>query len=47
MYKFLSNFPKEKLLTELDFNKVEVDYRIEQLKKIEEEYGKIYQEEVK
>lgn len=43
MYKFLNNFPKDKLLTYLDYNKVETDYRIEHIKRVKEEYGEIYQ----
>lgn len=45
MYKFLSNFPKDKLLLYIDSSKVEVDYRLEYIEKLKEEYGKIYREE--
>lgn len=42
MYKFLSNFPKDKLLLYIDFNQIEVDNRLEYIKKLKCEYGKIY-----
>lgn len=41
MYKFLSNFPKEKLLSYIDDNKVEFDYRLKYIKELKEKYGKI------
>lgn len=42
MYKFLSNFPKDKLLEYIDFSKVDVNYRLAYIEKLKEEYGKVY-----